>query len=367
MADLLRVGVAGAGIGAGYIAGFQKQPGVEVTALCTRTPTRLRPLAERYRIPHTYTDYKAMLAQEPLDIVVVATPNNLHHSMTLAALDAGKHVLCDKPLGLNTAQVREMVKRAEQAGRKHFVPFTWRFLPAAAYMKEIIDSGFVGQPYHINVRYFNRAWGDPHGPMRWQYDREQAGSGALGNLGSHVTHLIQWWFGDIRRICAVLKTAVKERTWPDGGDRVPIQVDDICEFLAELADGTPVVCDISSVTWVPRNRFDVVVWGSEGGVILQNDWADEDAPTGRILTTRKGDAAPALVPIPSRLTGELLDMPDQYMPLRACFSRMVAEFVNAIREDRPAAPNFQDGLRVQEVMEAILKSAAEQQWVSVAR
>ena len=93
---------------------------------------------------HTYTDYKAMLAQEPLDIVVVATPNNLHHSMTLAALDAGKHVLCDKPLGLNTAQVREMVKRAEQAGRKHFVPFTWRFLPAAAYMKEIIDSGFVG-------------------------------------------------------------------------------------------------------------------------------------------------------------------------------------------------------------------------------
>ncbi len=366
MADLLRVGVVGAGIGAGYIAGFQEQPEVEVTALCTRTPTRLRPLAERYRIPHTYTDYESMLVQEPLDIVVIATPNHLHHSMTLAALDADKHVLCDKPLGMNTVQAREMVERAEQRGRKHFVPFTWRFLPAAAYMKEIIASGFVGQPYHINVRYFNRAWGDPHGPMRWQYDREQAGSGALGNLGSHVIHLIHWWFGDISRVSAVLKTAVKERLYPDGSGQAPIQVDDICEFLAELADGTPVVCDVSSVTWVPRTTFDVVVWGSEGGIILQDDWGEKDASTGRILATRKGDVVPTLVPIPSRLTGEFLDMPDYYTPFRACFSRMAAEFVKAIREDHPATPNFQDGLRVQEVMDAVLKSHAEQKWVSVA-
>ena len=179
MTDLLRVGVVGAGIGAGYIAGLQRQPGVEVTALCARTPTRLKPVAEKYHIPHTYTDYEQMLAQAPLDVIVVATPNHLHHPMTLAALDAGKHVLCDKPLALNAAQAREMVERVEQVGRKHFVPFTWRFLPAALYMQEIIAAGFVGRPYHINVRYYNHAWGDLHGPMRWQYDKTQAGSGAL--------------------------------------------------------------------------------------------------------------------------------------------------------------------------------------------
>src|SRR5262249_5788829 len=141
----LRVGVVGAGIGAGYVAGFQKQAGVEVVAICARTPTRIMGVASKYKIPRTYTTYEDMLVQEALDIVAVATPNHLHHSMVLAALEAGKHVLCDKPLAMSAAQAREMTDKAERTGFKHFVPFTWRFLPAALYMKEIIASGFLGK------------------------------------------------------------------------------------------------------------------------------------------------------------------------------------------------------------------------------
>jgi predicted dehydrogenase len=199
--------------------------------------------------------------------------------------------------------------------------------------------------------------------MRWQYDKTQAGSGALGNLGSHVIHLIQWWFGDIQRVCAMLTTAVKERNLPDGSGRVPVHVDDTCAFLAELVDGTPVIFDISSVTWAPRTSMEIVVFGSEGGLIFQDDWGAEDAPTGRNSATRKGDHMPSLVRIPSRLTGEFLDMPDYYTPLRGCYTRMAAEFVSAIHEDRPAAPNFHDGLRVQEVIDAVLQSAASKSWV----
>lgn len=363
--DVLRVGVIGAGVGAGYVAGFQRQPGVEVTAICARTPARAGPLAEKYRIPRVYTDYEAMLAKEPLDIVVVATPNDLHHPMTLAALNADKHVLCDKPLALNVAQAREMVERAEQVGRRHFVPFIWRFLPAAAYMKEIIAAGFIGQPYHVNVRYFNCGWGDPAGPMRWQYDKAQAGSGALGNLGSHAIHLIHWWLGNFRRVCAMLTTAVKERAWPDGRGRVPVHVDDICAFLGELDDGTPVVFNASSVALVSRIDVEIGVFGSEGSLIFRDNWGAPDAGTGRILAFRKNDQVPSLVPIPGRLSGEFLDMPDYYTPSRTCFTRMAAEFVSAIREDRPAAPNFHDGLRVQEVIDAVLRSAAEEGWVQL--
>src|ERR1044072_1384216 len=114
------------------------------------------------------------------------------------------------------------------------------------------DAGFIGRPYHVNVRYYNLGWGDTQGPMRWQYDKAQAGSGALGNLGSHCIHLIHWWLGGFRRVCAMLSTGVKERTPPSGGDRVPVDVDDSCAFLGELTDGTPVVFNASSVALVSR-------------------------------------------------------------------------------------------------------------------
>jgi predicted dehydrogenase len=365
MTDLLRVGVIGAGIGAGYIAGFQKQPRVEVTAVCARTPTRLLPVAQKYGIPRTYIDYELMMAQEPLDIVVVASPNYLHHPMTMAALEAGRHVLCDKPLALDVTQASEMAERAEKLGRKHFVPFTFRFFPAALYMKEIIASGFVGRPYHVNVRFYVSGWGDPQGPMRWQFEKEQAGSGVLSNLGSHVVHLVQWWLGDLRHVCAMTTTAVKERALADGSGRVPAQLDDTCALLAKLEDGSPVVFDISSVALVQRVNLEIGIFGSDGTLTFQNNWGEEDALTGRILAQRKNDPAPSLVPIPARLIGEFLDMPDFYTPMRTCFTRMAAEFVNAIREDRPAEPNFHDGVRVQELLDAAVKSAAEKCWVTL--
>ena len=364
MSEILRVGTIGAGIGAAYIAGFQKQPGVEVSALCARTPVRLKLVAERYNIPRTYTDYQAMLDTERLDIVAIATPNYLHHPMTLSALEAGKHVLCEKPLALNVGQAGAMLEAAEQHGRKHFVPFTYRFLPAALYMKEILDAGFVGQVYHAYVRFHIRGWGDPSGPMRWQFQKEQAGSGVLGNVGSHAVYLIQWWLGRIQRVSATLTTAVKERV-AEGGHRVTVQLDDSCAITGELEDGVPVVFDISQVAMVERIKLEAGVFGSEGSLIFLHESGAQDAVTGRILAMRKNEKAPALLPIPSRLTGEFLDMADFSTPPRSCFRRMTAEFVNAIREDRPAEPNFHDGLQVQKVLDAVLTAASEQRRIPV--
>lgn len=360
----LRVGVVGAGIGAGYVAGFQTQRGVEVTAICARTPTKGTAVALKYKIPRRYTVYEEMLAQESLDIVAIATPNYLHHPMVLAALEAGKHVLCDKPLAMNQSQAKEMVAKAESSGRRHFVPFTWRFVPAALYLKEIIASGYLGQLYHANVRFYVSGWGDPQGPMRWQYDRELAGSGALGNLGSHAIHLIEWWLGRIQRVCARLRTAVKQRV-TEGETRVAIHVDDTCAIVAELEDGVPVVFDISSVALVPRVSMEISLQGSEGSLLFQDDWGSADASTGRILAMRRNDQVPSHVAIPVRLTGEFLDAPDFVTPVRSCFTRMAAEFIQAVREDRQAEPNFHDGLRVQEVIDAIQKSATEERWVVV--
>ena len=365
MTDELRVGVIGAGIGAGYIAGFQCQPNVEVVALCARTRTRIEPLAKKHAIPYLYTDYQKMLADDALDIVVVATPNNLHYPISMAVLEAGKHIVCDKPLALNAIEAQKMTNRADQAQVKHFVPFIWRFLPAAIYMKEIIESGFLGQTHHVHVRYFNLGWNNLQGPMRWQYDKTQAGSGALANLGSHAIHLIHWWLGGFQRVCAMLTTAVKERDSLDGIGKVPVTVDDTCAFLGELEDSTPVVFHTSSVALVERVNVEIGIFGSEGSLIFQDNWSAEDASTGRINAMRKGDIVPTQLAIPTRLVTDFLDAPDYYTPFRACFGQMTAEVVNAIREDRPAEPNFHDGLRVQEVIDAVLLSADEARWIEV--
>jgi predicted dehydrogenase len=362
----LRVGIIGAGIGAGYVAGFQRQPGVSVAAVCTRTPASGEALARRYGIPHTYIDYRVMLEREPLDVVVVATPNALHREMTLAALDAGAHVVCEKPLALNVPQALEMTWRAGAAGRVHFVPFIWRFVPGVAYVKEMLDAGFIGTPYHVDVCYFVQGWGDPAGPMRWQFDRAQAGSGSLANLGSHLIHAVQWWLGPIARVCALATTAVKERRAPDGS-MARVDVDDGFRFLATLEDGTPVSFALSSVAHVRRVDVEIGVFGSEGAIVFQDDWGAEDAASGRIWATRTGDPGRARVAIPPRLLDDLLDMPDYSTPFRGCFGRMAREVVRAVREGRDAAPNFRDGLHVQEVLDACLASATQGQWVMVER
>jgi predicted dehydrogenase len=305
-----------------------------------------------------------MLREEALDLVVVATPNYLHHDMTIAALASEAHVVCEKPLALDTEQARDMTMRAVAARCVHFVPFIWRFVPAVMYVKEMIDAGFIGQPYHIDVRYFVQGWGDPAGPMRWQYSRAQAGSGSLANLGSHLIHVVQWWLGPIRRVSALATTAVKERLGPDGSE-VPVDVDDSCRFLAELDDGTPVTFSLSSIAYVRRVNVEIALCGSDGSILFQEDWGAPDASVGRIWATRAGDPGPSAVSIPERLTGEFLDSPDYFTPFRSCFDRMAREVVEAIWEGRDAAPSFHDGLFVQEVLDAVLQSAREERWAMV--
>jgi predicted dehydrogenase len=197
-----------------------------------------------------------------------------------------------------------------------------------------------------------------------QYDLAQAGSGTLGNIGSHVIHLVQWWLGDIRRVSAMMCTAVKERKWQDG-TTVPVTVDDVCAFIGELEGGVPIVFNTSSVALVTRGFTEIEIFGTEGSLKFQHDWGADYALTGGIVAMRRNDMLPVRVEIPARLKGEFTDMPDYYTPVRTNFTRMTAEFVNAIREDRPAAPNFHDGVRVQRVMDAVIKSVEAKAWVEV--
>lgn len=354
-----RVGIAGAGIGVRYARSFQTVPGVEVVALCAASRERSEPAARELGIPAVYTSFDAMLAECALDVAVVATPNDLHHSQTLAAIEAGAHVVCDKPLALDSAQARAMLDAATRRGVRHIVPFWLRFVPAVARAHELMAGGSLGLPVFADVHFLNCGWGDPEGPMRWQFERARAGSGALSNIGSHAIDALHWLAGDIRRICATTAIAVPVRHWPDGREARP-DADDTAAFAAELANGAPVSFLASHVAYTSRSAFSLAVHCRAGSVAVSLDTTAAD-PRGRLTVMRRGDEAPHDEPLPAAAyapaNGGLVDGP---------YNAIARELIGAIGERRAASPDFADGLRVQDTIDAALASVASGGWVEVA-
>ena len=306
-----------------------------------------------------------MLSEERLDIVVVATPNDLHDRMTLDALAAGAHVVCEKPLGMNAAEAREMAATADSLGRVHFVPFVWRFVPAFAYATRLLGEGFVGTPYLVTVQYLNRGYGDPHGPMRWQFDKSRAGSGVLANLASHVVHLLDLWFGGVARVHAATSVKVPRRRLPDGA-LANADADDVLTMQAVLGDSDiPCSMAVTSVAYVGRNQLEISIFGSEGSLVISNDWSSPEAPTGTVRGMRRDEHVPARLVVPVRQPAQAFPSRGLYGPFRGAICDMAREVIGAVREGRRAAPDFWDGLRVQEVIDAALVSSATGQWVDI--
>jgi len=287
----LRVGVVGAGIGINYAESFARTDGAEVVALCASSTRNAGPAAARLGIGAVFTSFEEMLAGCELDIVAIATPNDLHHAMTLAALESGAHVLCDKPLAMDAGQALEMWQAADRRGARHIIPFWWRFLPAVSGAHALLADGSFGEPHFAYVRYLNCGWGDPHGPMRWQFERAHAGTGALGNIGSHAIHVLQWLAGDLVRVCAHTAINVPSRDWPDGSPASP-DVEDTIAFVGELSAGAPVSFLASSVAYEVRSAFSVAVHCSEGSVAVAAESHWPDGPTGRLTVMRRGESEP---------------------------------------------------------------------------
>ncbi|MGZ4191458.1 MAG: Gfo/Idh/MocA family protein [Solirubrobacteraceae bacterium] len=361
MSAPLRVGIVGAGIGVNYAEAFQRIAGAEVVALCASSLRRAGPAADRLGIGGVYTDMSEMLERERPDIVAVATPNDLHHPMTLQALAAGAHVLCDKPLALDTTQALEMLHAAQKRERRHIVPFWWRVLPVVTRAHELLRDGALGDPYFADVRYLNCGWGDPQGPMRWQFDRARAGAGALGNVGSHAIAVLQWLVGDVTEICAHTAVNVAERVWPDGTPARP-DGEDTAAFVGVLANGAPVTFLASSVAHEVRSSFHVTVHLSGGSITVSAESHWPDRIRGRLALMRHGDDAPQPLAVDDPAP-ELARM----APQDVAYTAIAAELVAAITEGRPAAPGFDEGVRVQQVIDAALTSTREHAWVPVDR
>jgi predicted dehydrogenase len=300
-----------------------------------------------------------MIARGGLDVLVIATPNALHHPQAMAAIDAGLHVVCEKPLALDVSQAREMAARAGAAGRRTLTFFTHRAVAAAAHVKRLVGEGFLGRPLHVSAEYKSASHLREGKPLAWRMRRAESGTGALGDIGSHVVDLVRWWLGDFSRVAGQWQTFARERS---GG---VADADEDCSFLAQLACGAQGVFQASKLVPGRGNYQRVELSGSQGTLVYEAEPGFDATWEGRVLAGRSDAHGLAPVALPRDLAAGL-DAADDRAGRNEAYRRLTDPFFAAIRGGGSVSPDFHDGAAVQAVLDAVALSAEHGRWVDVA-
>jgi len=360
MSKQVRVGLVGTSWWADllYLPSLQHHSHTQLAAICGRNRARAHEMATKYQIPQVFTDYRTMIEQGQLDALIVATPDDLHYPITLAALDAGLHVLCEKPLAYNAEQARVMVEKAEAAKVKHMVFFTNRWLPHVQYVQKLIAEGHIGRCFHAEFRYFAGYDRTPH--YKWRFDPQRA-HGILGDLGSHMIDLARLYVGEIARVSAHLQTYA---TYVDPNGQPMPGANDAALLAVEFANGAQGVIHISAVAQMAgRGMQQQIALHGEAGVI---EIGPENDVTVR--AARAGEEQLQTLPIPDAYWGEI----DRAQPYLAQLLELFAtqpigarQFIDSILADQSVSPNFHDGFKTQQVIEAALEAQRRGCWVDV--
>ena len=363
MSKQVRVGMIGTSWYADllHLPSLTSHPHAKVTAICGRNRARAQELAYKYDIPHVFTNYRGLMASGEVDAVVIATPDDLHHPMTLAALEFELHVVCEKPLALNAADAREMAEKADAAGVKHMTFFTLRWFQHTQFVKELVDAGTAGNSRYCQFSYVHGNEREPR--YRWRFDGQRA-NGILGDLGSHLIDLARWLNGDIVRVAAHLANYV-QRFHEDGRPVAP--ANDSAVLAIEFANGSQGAIHTSAVAYTDGRGMEqhILLYGDQGTVEADfnfNNFGGSGAHMAvRAASAPDGDFAD--LTIPAYIWGEVPR--HQHTEV---FNRMSAGdryFIDCILEDRPPSPSFWDGVAVQEVMDAAIASHKTGKWVDV--
>ncbi|GMV99974.1 MAG: oxidoreductase [Candidatus Hydrogenedentota bacterium] len=346
--------------------------------ICGRNPKETQDAADTMGWEEASTNWEEVVQRKDIDIVDVSSPGNLHAPMAIAAAKAGKHILCEKPLANTTKESKEMLKAVEKAGVSHMCGFSYRFAPAVATIKNLIQSGKLGDIFHFRAAYQQDWIVDPEFPLVWRLQKDLAGSGALGDIGAHIIDMCHNLIGPIAEVSSAMQTFVTERPIAEADTgitksqgkttkkRGKVTVDDAAIFLARFA-GKPTLATFEATRFAPgrRNHHVFEVYGSKGSVVwnLENmnvfqyyNSADPETLQGfrTIHATDPGHPyAGAWWPSAHIIGYEHL------------FVHEVYDFVSQLGKKKVTYPTFADGVQCQLVLDAVEKSAKTRKWEAV--
>jgi len=346
-----RIGVIGLGFGTQvYVPAFRSE-GWDVVALSSRTKGKLEEAAQASGVADIHTDPMQMIRRSDLDAIAVVTPPGSHCELSVAALQAGKHVLCEKPFALNAAEAQRMVDAATRSAKTAMVGHEFRHAPQRAYIKSMLDSGAIGRFTMCTIElYLDRFVTAEPRPLSW-FAYERDGGGVLGALGSHYIDGLRHWFGEVTKVTGKLATLRPDLLDASSGTIVKAETDDTFHFLLEFANGGMALMHASFAA-TPARGAKIVVMGERGTFV-----ADQPGPNpmedGVVIASRDGAK---LEPLPT---------PARYMPFTddrdhrlMAFRLLVRDFTRGVEEGASPSPNFVDGLRCQEVLDAVRESSS---------
>ena len=359
--EIIRIGIIGAGFARStQIPAFKACEGARITAITSAHPERAAEVAREFGIEHVSNDWRELVKRGDVDLVSIVTPVVTHCEMTLAALDQGKAVLCEKPMAMNAEEALRMTERAGEAGVLALIDHELRFLSGRIQMREMLRRGDIGPVRHARLTFSSDSRADPERPWNWWSDAAQGG-GALGAIGSHVIDGFRWLLdSEVSQVFCNLATHISERAEQETGARHPVTSDDEANLVLRFADNdlTQRTTGTASMSMVESGRAEhrLEIFGARGALMIQEGGELWQSKTGegewRPVETKHGELAPGM-----RDGGWSRGF--------TAFSR---EIVKALREGRTTvagAATFEDGYRTQLVLDAARRSHESGCWAEI--
>jgi predicted dehydrogenase len=387
MARTLRVGMVGYRfMGKAHSNAWRQAPRffplkahIELHTICGRESAGVQAARAQLGWQTASTDWREVVESPLVDIVDICTPNDSHADIAIAAARAGKHVLCEKPLALNVKQAETMLAAAQKARVIHMVCHNYRRAPAIALARRLIREGALGEPYHFRARYAQDWLVDPDFPLKWRLQKNSSGSGAHGDINVHIIDLARHLVGEFQEVCGLLHTFITERPLHESPAKPQtpaaraarkmgkVTVDDAALVIGRLANGALASLEATRSAAGRRNQLTLEINGSKGSLCFDL----EDMNRLRFYDT-------ACPPDRQGFRDIHVTQPNGVHPYAGqwwragcslgyehTFIHTVADFVNACVENRPVEPTFEDGLKNQQVLEAVELSARKGQWVAI--
>lgn len=364
----LRVGVLGAGRWANvaHLPGWARDPRCELVAICDVDRGLADETAQTFSIPTISDNFHEVVARDDLDVIDVCTPSHTHFELAMAALDHGKHVLCEKPVAFDFRETRRAAEIARSKGLKTKLGFTFRYSPGMRYMKELVDQGFCGEPYFYNAYEQNSQWIDPQTPLRQvdpTMDQSQIAVSSLEGYGAPVIDLARFMTGsELSSVIGTMRNFVPERMVRATGTMMRMNIDDGDIFLAEFANGAIGSIQSSYVTVGNYPGTEVRLYGSKGAIICR-------------LVEEFGFAETIKAATPDDVEFKELEIPARFYPAgghnrehwRTLFyANLIKDFIDELTTDTPKNEgNFDDGAVVQEIINAVEISFRERRWTNL--
>lgn len=332
---------------------------------CSRDEVQRRQFVDQYQWQQGESSWEKVVESADIDLVDICTPNDLHMPVAVAAAKAGKHILCEKPIARNAEEAEQMYDAVQKAGVMHMMIFNYRFVPAIALAKQLIDEGRIGRVRHFNAVYYQDWLTDPDFPITWRHDAKASGSGAHGDMNAHIVDLGRYLVGEFQSVSGMQKTFIEERPLSSGKGKGKVTTDDATSFLATFENGALGSFQATRLAPGRKNFLRLEIFGSKGSLGFNLERMNElEYFAGGDQISSQGYKN-ILVTDASQPYIKAWWPPGHIIGWEHTFVHQVKELLDGIGSRKNVLPDFYDGLRCQQVLDAVVASTTTNSWTEI--